>query len=348
MKERITWIDLAKGLLIILMVLGHVANFSKRAGVDDTFLLFWWKLAWWYVPFYMQTFFVLSGFTSNFDKDGKSFFKSMCRSLAVPFFVFALIQQVICMAILDYDLLITVGGGKFDFLTESFWFLPALFIAKTIYYVLNKYIRNFYVLGCLLVLIMIFGFFITLSYSDYEMPGHYMNYFHYRNGLCMAIFIWIGVGLKRIKKDVAQKFLIVSSGLYLVSMMLVKVMKHFDVDTLLIEPVGYSHWVEISSAIQIVPYMFYASLGSFTLILFSQLLQQNKILEYIGRNSIIIYLIHFVVMVIIVKVLSNFILPSTNLLGYLFFLIVGCSTMILSSLVVEMVNTRHLKWMVGK
>ncbi len=110
MANRIHWIDLSKGILILIMVLGHVANFSKRAGVDDTFLLFWWKIAWWYVPFYMQTFFVLSGFTSNFDKDGKPFFKSMCRSLAVPFFVFALIQQVICMAILDYDLLITVGG----------------------------------------------------------------------------------------------------------------------------------------------------------------------------------------------------------------------------------------------
>ena len=348
LTKRLRWIDLCKGILIICMVLGHVGNFTNKAGVDNAHLGFWWIVAMWYIPFFMQTFFVLSGYTSNFNKNCKAFFSSMVRSLVIPFVVFAILQQAFCMVVLDYDFMITVGGGKYDFITESFWFLPALFIAKTIYYFLNKYVKNLYIIGIVLILIMICGFMITLSYSEFEMPGHYNNYLHYRNGLCMAFFIWIGVWLKRLEEKPARRLLFVSTIVYLFAMSLTMLLNRLGVDTSLVTPVAYSHWVTISSIFQIIPYLFYATTGSFAVILLSQTIEKNKILEQFGKNSIVIYLIHFVVMVASVKLLSNYMLPSNKLLGYLFFIIVGCSTLLVSLLFAKIVNTKYLKWMIGK
>lgn len=104
-SQRIHWIDATKGLLILLMVLGHIGNIAGSKGIDNTFLtksMFFSSL---YTCFFMQAFIMLSGYTSNFEKDFISFSKSLFKSIFIPWFSFSTIC-LLFRIILD-------GGGHF-------------------------------------------------------------------------------------------------------------------------------------------------------------------------------------------------------------------------------------------
>ncbi len=73
MKERNKWIDIAKGITIILMVLGHTT-------IPDVASRFIWA-------FHMPLFFIVSGWMTNWVKYGVSEFTiRKFRNLMIPFF----------------------------------------------------------------------------------------------------------------------------------------------------------------------------------------------------------------------------------------------------------------------
>ena len=79
MPERIAWIDFAKGLVIILMVLGHVVNLGT-ALLKFIFV------------FHMPFFFIMAGYLLNLDKWGgaenfKPFANKLFKRLLVPYYL---------------------------------------------------------------------------------------------------------------------------------------------------------------------------------------------------------------------------------------------------------------------
>ena len=72
------------------------------------------------------------------------------------------------------------------------WFLPALFLGKSLTWTFAKMNNNRSFVFVCLIIVLLLGFAITQTYIEMPDPAHYHNYFHYRNGLCMAIFIYIG------------------------------------------------------------------------------------------------------------------------------------------------------------
>ena len=81
-SERVEWIDCAKGIGIILVIMGHSI-------CPDTLL-------YWLYTFHMPLFFFLSGLTFNFDKyfEFKSFVISKIKSLLIPYALLSLIYFV--------------------------------------------------------------------------------------------------------------------------------------------------------------------------------------------------------------------------------------------------------------
>ncbi|MBC1212116.1 acyltransferase family protein [Listeria booriae] len=63
-NERITWIDYAKGIGIILVVYGHVLRGVFEAGLDIPIKLFTYEDSFIY-SFHMPLFFFLSGLFAN-------------------------------------------------------------------------------------------------------------------------------------------------------------------------------------------------------------------------------------------------------------------------------------------
>ena len=74
---RIQWIDIAKGIGIILVIIGHV---SINANINDFIY-----------SFHMPLFFIISGFLY---KPKKNFVKNKVRSILIPYFVFSIVSFI--------------------------------------------------------------------------------------------------------------------------------------------------------------------------------------------------------------------------------------------------------------
>lgn len=84
---RLKWLDIAKGITIILMVIGHTS-------IPDPFSRFIYA-------FHMPLFFIASGWTTNWNKyNYMEFAKRKFRSIMVPFMVYS----VIVLSILRSDI----------------------------------------------------------------------------------------------------------------------------------------------------------------------------------------------------------------------------------------------------
>lgn len=149
--NNIVWLDIAKGIAILLMVIGHTA-------IPTILSNFIWA-------FHMPLFFIASGWTSNWQKtDFKGFTKRKFRTLLVPFFVYSFVVLVIQISEgwINFNDWITNGWGAY-----ALWFIPVLFFAsiltKLIYGIKNRYLFT----GCAFMFALISGF---LSLYKIQLP----------------------------------------------------------------------------------------------------------------------------------------------------------------------------------
>lgn len=115
-KERLIWLDVAKGMAIILMVLGH----SGLPYIINSFIF----------AFHMPFFFIASGLTTSFSSGVGfgCFFKRKVKGLLVPFFWYSIILYVLVLinpnVTIDVQQFVCNGWGDW-----AIWFVPILFLA---------------------------------------------------------------------------------------------------------------------------------------------------------------------------------------------------------------------------
>lgn len=115
-KERIVWLDVAKGMAIILMVLGH----SGLPSVINSFIF----------AFHMPFFFMASGLTTSFSTDVGfgQFIKKKVKGLLVPFFWYSIVLYALVIinptVTIEFQQFIHKGWGDW-----AIWFVPILFLA---------------------------------------------------------------------------------------------------------------------------------------------------------------------------------------------------------------------------
>lgn len=87
MGKRLLWVDYAKAVAIVLMVLGH-------AGLPNT-----GKVSMIIYMFHMPLFFMLSGYFDNSNKlNAKDFFVKSAKTILVPYFAFYVMSIPFCAA----------------------------------------------------------------------------------------------------------------------------------------------------------------------------------------------------------------------------------------------------------
>jgi len=144
--ERIKWIDAAKGLCIFLVVFGHCVT---REGTGK--VVFLNRLIY---SFHMPLFFILSGINLKTDISFLDFIKKRITRILLPTYGFTILYNI-CMALISiFDsnythyiaqvdaehaitLLKTVLCSR-DSLIVNWWFLPALFTAQIMFFVIHK------------------------------------------------------------------------------------------------------------------------------------------------------------------------------------------------------------------
>lgn len=134
-KKRIAFIDLAKGICIIEIVIGHsgFSLFDKIPGLSIAA---------------MPLFFIMSGMFTNIQNNWSTFIIKKINSILIPFLFFYTLGYVgfYLIQVFTPNLLITDARGIFDmfnnrqFFNGPIWFLLCLFWCNVIFYTISLYI----------------------------------------------------------------------------------------------------------------------------------------------------------------------------------------------------------------
>lgn len=188
-KKRYEWIDIARGIGIVLVMFGHI-NYPYIT--DEIY------------TFHIPLLFFLSGVVFNDNKPVKIFFMDELKRLVIPYYCWALLFFVLPGAIIDF-----IGGNGFFIPVEykqylymgrldCIWYLSALLVIHIISYTVLKLSKgNGFVLGIVSVLLFA-GFYIY-----YQNGGK--NLWFNIDIACMGILFFAAGYLLNKKSDVFEK-----------------------------------------------------------------------------------------------------------------------------------------------
>lgn len=152
-QSRLPYIDIAKGIGILLVVLGHVQTY---ASVHDMVYLF-----------HMPLFFLLSGMVFKKDESWWVCMKKKLVHLLLPYLFFMvlfvplrIITDYLCTGEVPVLRLSMLGLSYFD---APLWFVIALFGVIVIMRSSLSFIRNRYIIACLIIALSITGYLLMLN-----------------------------------------------------------------------------------------------------------------------------------------------------------------------------------------
>lgn len=142
-KQRVQWIDYAKGIGIFLVVLGHTIRGIVGNSILESTALVQFVDRWIYA-FHMPLFFLISGLfvQRSLQKPFNTFIVDKFQVLAYPYFVWSILQGILQLA--TYGKLKT-SEAWLSLLkiiyepTMQFWFIYTLFIILIIYGVAHQF-----------------------------------------------------------------------------------------------------------------------------------------------------------------------------------------------------------------
>ena len=337
MKQRLNYIDIAKGILILMVIYNHTENLASASGVHN------WVIdiipnTGFFRPFFMPAFFVIAGCCSNYEKGFKDFIISNAKALLIPavlllfvrIFVRFLFTGTFSMlewhAIVSKNMIVQLGHWN--------WFLTALFLTKVIYYLLLHWTETFksrFIIACVIHVVGVVFF-------NYKGEGiFFYNFYFYQHALMFLLFVEIGYDLA--KNNIKSFGLTTNAGIFFV----------FYFGYLFIgrklPAITSDPYVPV---MDIIPHLIMAVCGSFMIIELSEKIRKNVFLEEFGRHSLVIYCLHFQFMFSFYQIFKE----QLNLMGVhhtltsliilYFFTAYGCLWFS------KLLNTKYLKWIIGK
>lgn len=284
MKERLHYMDVAKGLLIFLVIIHHQPQLEAEYGVSNGFLNVLNDFSNYYNAFFMPAFFIITGYCTNFMKlPFVKYLQHQTTTIMLPAFCLGAVSVWVsligkgCMNPVEYC---KIGFKTFIVSGGAFWFLTALFISKMIYRIwlsaLCKVVNNskksilftgtfcvlLYVVGCLL-----------------HQHG-VRDVWCFEHGLTLMIFLYVG----QLFRLYGMNGKILMYGLaYIVLIVFMQIF-------------GIRH-PHITAGLNAYAWdlpllLLLGVTGSMLVLYVSKLIDKNILLEFLGRNSLIIYCLH--------------------------------------------------------
>lgn len=140
MRDRVQWIDIAKGIGIVLVTLGHT---NVRHLLGD-------YVGWWINAFHMPLFFVMAGLCFDIDRYpglGRYVLRKI-RALAWPYFALAVFMAVLSVVLYwGTDPAWSFWGQIKPFVrgetsVNTFWFIKTLFEVEIVFWLVAKGARK--------------------------------------------------------------------------------------------------------------------------------------------------------------------------------------------------------------
>lgn len=256
-KERLYYLDIARGVAILFIVLGHLVSQENM-------------MIKWIYSFHVILFFIISGYLLRVKSieniDVKQCINTRIKTVLIPYFMFSivfivtdLIVKGVSISVLLWNIIYTL----LFFSPSALWFLPAFFIGEILFISISK-INNKYIKFILVLISFIVPYLISLR--DYNFIMLLIS-----RGLVSSGFITIGY----YSKNILDKISIVQAVM-LLAVTFITAQLNLSVDL-------YS--LRLGN---LVLYIFNGVLASVSIIVIAKTLNRNKYLEFCGVNTIII------------------------------------------------------------
>lgn len=295
--KRINYIDVARGLGIFLVMIGHLDTGEVLHNLIYSF----------HMPF----FFFLSGYLNKSTSDFKVLLYKKFKTLIVPYFFFGTLSIVIMLAIkiitnnpiefkhLHDIMRLSYYNGNPIPMNKVIWFLAVLFWVEIFNYLLKK-------INVFIKIVVSCGIGYLLSFllvtNDLRLPFGL-------DILPMALcFFLIGITSKLLVKRYLDKVNLIFVFLFTVLALLLinfKFTVHVDIMNL-----DYGNLLLLFICFV---------LGTLSLISLSVLIKKNSIIEFYGRNSLVVLGVHLILIRLLNVLLDLF---NFNIVWYLQFLAV--------------------------
>ena len=287
-NKRLTHIDVAKGLGIFLVVFGHALVFS---GYVESLMFAT------IYSFHMPFFFFISGYLYK-RKDANSYFSSKIKTLLFPVLVYQSINLFLyfltwCCGKTKLYKKISFGG---------FWFIITLLFIVVMHYVFDTIISNRITKPKMKILILIFISFVFLltgliyASSISDQPNQpiataFVGLFFYELGVIL------NCASNTPKKGYSTVTRIVAFVIGVSLLVVLYFTSKINSVTVDMNTSRYGKvWIFVSQAIIEIAGLYLVSLG----------ILKNKILQYLGRNSLVILMIHIPITKFTPYVVRNF------------------------------------------
>ena len=330
MKNRIAYFDIAKGILIILLVFAHFRSAAVRMPYDSPYfsMVYNWNCI--FTCFYMPAFFIISGYCSNFSKPLRVFLKSLFKTLLIPFVSFTIINQATVAIYNGTSFLdqmwqnILEGGGL--------WFLQAMIIAKMLFYALKRLRVSSSLNGGGYLIVFLMLMVVGVGLNQWKIGN---NLFFLNHALIASFWIAIGQWLKE-HPTIYEKMVDASVYVYPI----VALASFFKCPSLT---------ASISISLLTIPlHIIYSLVGTMFLLKLCKLVNENKVLEYWGKNSLVVYALHFTPLFFLFRYLWEWLQPATIWPFLFFFILLYGLVYGLCWLLMKLFNIKPFKYLTGR
>ena len=272
-KARTHYYDIARGLLIIMVVFYHTmirTDVSLASRIWNQFG---------FISFFMAGFFIITGLVTNFSRDSwLQFLWRKSKGIIIPTITFLFIQHWL-PPVFDPTVIPQYFGLPYEvFQGKMPWFISALFFSLIINYALIRWVRKKeFILLASFVLYLI------------GIISHTHGWINYQNGdvycvnhiFTMNIFLTIGYLLRDIK--LRWWYILIFVPLFEAVILSTNFLP-FGIPFV----VGGTIYLDYVS---MIPFLVMATCGSVTLLILCRLIRRNCILEYIGKHTLGIYIL---------------------------------------------------------
>lgn len=329
-SERLSYIDIAKGILIMLVVFHHIPHIVKNAGICDSLCILLDSKRYIYSTFFMPAFFLVTGFCSNFDVPFFDFLKKNVKTILIPAFCLGAISEWIRLIGLGETQLIAyckLGFSTFIKFGGPYWFLSSLFLSKIIYWIENRFIKSTKMKFAVSLLLLIIGIGINNRCTIVE-------YWYFLHAFALSFFLFAGQ-IEKKKQFHGNKYV------FCCSLLIYGVLIFF----LKVHP-SVTAFIAVSDVY--IPCFITLSLsGSFMLLYICKKFASCVFFERLGKDSLIIYTLHIAIARIMVNILSGYFCVSM-MKSFLTFLFIYSATLLILMLFAKCLNTKYFQFLIGK
>ena len=296
---RLTWIDYAKGIAIILVLYRHVFEGIKASGISIEKYIYLEHANIIFYSFRMPLFYIVSGIfvTSSLQKRGlQEFVSTKMRTILYPYFLWGILQITIQLV---FSKFVNVHRTPADYLyllyqpreIEQFWYLYSLFNVSILYAFIKEKLKfsSLQNIGLGILLFMISA----IAFQKGFMMGFVQDIFHY------YIFFAIGDAISRFMMNADNFRYFESWATFLILLVpFVFAQRYFLSKSIIYaEKMGDKRY-EFFENYQPVLYIIIALIGYAFIVSLTFILQKYKTanwLQVLGKHSLYIYVSHVLV-----------------------------------------------------